>query len=167
MLRTTILLFLVAVASVAWAEDSPLVALAKRTNRKASSRPVITNETVAASKGRISVSSAEPVKSSSPRATGAPAPAAPSQPQARATTAAAPANPQPATPAAPTSGYPASTARNIEPTSSAQTITPQSTARTIDPSTGARTIDPQSTAGTIQPASTARNIEPQANKPPQ
>ena len=156
MLRLMLVVLLL--TSFASAADSPLVALANRTNRKASKTRVITNETLAASKGRISVASGEAAGPSAGRRL-PPAPAPPPR--------VAPQQAQTAAPSATTTpAYAPTTARNIEPSSSAQSITPQSTAGTIQPSSGARRIDPQNTSRTIQPASTARTIEPQANRPP-
>ena len=58
------------VAGVAVAEDSPLVAAAKRTNRANPKAKVITNETVTQSKGRLSVASGtqKPIVMPSPSA---------------------------------------------------------------------------------------------------
>src|SRR5687767_10909702 len=81
MLRITIVLLLV--AGVASAEDSPLVALAKRTNRKASKTPVITNQTVG--RGRIAIPTGgappTPAAAATPAAPATPAPVAPALPQ--------------------------------------------------------------------------------------
>ncbi|HWW62138.1 MAG TPA: hypothetical protein VN181_12280 [Thermoanaerobaculia bacterium] len=137
------------VAGVASAEDSPLVALAKRTNRKGSKTPVITHETLANSVGRVSTA-AETTTSSSAPFTVPPVvmPAAPAPPKRELTAA--------STEPAPETGYPASTARNVE---------AQSSARTIDPSSGAGRIEAQSTVRTIQPESSAQNIPAQAVPP--
>lgn len=158
MLRITILVVLAA-ASVS-AQDSPLVALAKRTNRAASKTPVITNETLARSRGRLSTPAGETATASNAQPAFVPS-AAPSQPVA-------PRTPQaPVTEPATPPGYPAaSTVRNVEPQSSAQFVNPQSTARTIVPASGATHVNPQSTAQTVQPASTARNIPPQTTTTP-
>ena len=165
MLRAIIPLCLV--AAFASAEDSPLVALAKRTNHKASKRPVITNETVAASRGWISIAFGETTASSmTPAVASSPSPIPPPSP-----TVAAPANLAsptiPSAAATQTSSYPSSTVRNIEPASSVTTVAPESTTRTTEPSSGAGRIDIQSTARTIEPDSTVHNSQPQTSKPPQ
>src|SRR3954470_17286907 len=139
MFRTILAVLLL--ATVASAEDSPLVALAKRSNRSASKLPVITNESVASSKGRISFTAGEtPSVQASAGHVPAPAsstvaPTTPAPPAARAYT--------PTTASAATSAdynLP-STARNIEPQSSATKTEPQSTARTIEPSSAARSAE--------------------------
>ncbi len=173
MLRIALVVMLVAGVASASAQDSPLVALAKRTNRKASKTPVITNETVAASKGRLSTAAGDTTASTSTQTavvagTVSPAPMAP---QAKAK-AEAQAQAQAATPEVPayrTPTNPASTVRNIEPQSSARNTDPQITARTIDPSAAPENANPQSTARTIAPESTARTIQPQqtTSKPQQ
>ncbi|HEX2123617.1 MAG TPA: hypothetical protein VHL59_18450 [Thermoanaerobaculia bacterium] len=174
MLRTALVVLLV--AGVASAEDSPLVALAKRTNRKASKTPVITNETVAASKGRLSMAAGDTTASTGTQETSAAVVAGPVSPARLAPQAKADAQPQAPAPAAAavvdpyrTPTNPASTVRNIEPQSSARNTDPQVTARTIDPSAAPVNANPQSTARTIAPESTARNIQPQqtTSKPPQ
>jgi len=172
MLRTALALLLL--ATVASAEDSPLVALAKRSNRAASKTVVITNETVTASKGRISdpAGDTQPAQTTSapatPRAAATPAPARTPTPQA--TPAAAPAYPAKKTgavAASPEYALP-TTARNIEPQSTVRNVDPQSTARNVDPQSTVKNVDPQSTARTIEPQVTVRNIEPQTtNTPPQ
>src|SRR6266576_1102851 len=140
MFRTALALLLL--AAVASAEDSPLVALAKRSNRSASKRPVITNETVAASKGRISFTAGN---TQSGQATSAEIPAAatptvvppvPAQAGRSATRVYPPASAA----AAPTQEYALpTTARNVE---------PQSSVRNVEPSSSVRNIDPQSTVRT-------------------
>lgn len=152
-MRKTIVVLVLA-AGVVSAQDSPLVALAKRTNRKASKTPVITNDRVAKSNGRISLAGGEG------QALPAAAPAPPAEP--RQVAAVVPATPAASAPA------PASlttTVRNIEPQSSARFIPAQSSARTIDP-IAVRPVVPQSTAPTVQPQSTARNIAPQSSTQP-
>src|SRR5688572_27283292 len=116
MLRTTLALLLVAGVVSVSAEDSPLVALAKRTNRKASKTPVITNDTIAATKGRISMGGGEgTTTASNTKATSAPAAKAPA---AKAAASPAPPTPQAApaasqTPAAaPVNAAHSSTVRN-------------------------------------------------------
>ncbi len=175
MLRIALVVLLAAGVASASAQDSPLVALAKRTNRKASKTPVITNETVAASKGRLSTAAGDTTASTSTQTavvagTVSPAPMAP-QAKAKAE-AQAQAQAQAATPEVPayrTPTNPASTVRNIEPQSSARNTDPQITARTIDPSAAPVNANPQSTARTIAPESTARTIQPQqtTSKPQQ
>ena len=162
---TMVLLAAMAV-SAASAEDSPLVALAKRTNRKASKTPVITNEMVARSQGRLSMPAGETPSASnalpplSPASTPRPATtraAGPSKSQATvATTTATPTT----TPTTATPNGPSSTARSYEIQSTARTVTPQSTVRTVEPYSGAGRIEAQSTAQTIQPASTAQYVPP-------
>jgi len=168
MLRTTLALLLFAGAALA--QDSPLVALAKRSNRAASKTVVITNETIAASKGRISSADGDTQNS---QTTAAPAPARPTaartaSPQAPATPAAKPAA-KTAAVVAPAAEYSLpSTARNIEPQSTVRNVDPQSTVRNVDPQSTVKNVDPQSTARTIEPQTTVRNIEPQTtNQPPQ
>jgi hypothetical protein len=157
MLRTIVALCLATAFVSASAEDSPMVALAKRTNRKASKAPVITNETLANSKGRMSMSSGETVPPPAIALTPSPTVQAATKPAAQTIPAA---SFQPATRPA----DPNSTVRNIEPQSSARYITPQSTARTTQAPT-APNITPQSSNTNITPASTARNITPQAVPP--
>ena len=151
------LLLLVALAGVVSAADSPLVALSKRTNRKASKTPVITNHTLA-SRARLAIATTETTEA------------------APATETAAPTPPPATTPSAPTGakvtvagagpGYSSTTVRNIAPSSSAQTVAPQSTGRALEPASGARTVAPQATAPTVQPQSTARTVDPTAQQPP-
>lgn len=153
------------------AEDSPMVALAKRANRKASKTPVITNDTVAASRGRFSQPTGEAPVQPPTRPTTATAstiattvtPPAPARPPEVATVPA----PRPQQPVAlpgqvGSGAFAPSTARNIEPQSTARNITPAATTvSTIQPQSSARTI--QTTSGQpITPQSTARNIQPQA-----
>jgi len=162
MLRTMIVLLLVA-ATVS-AEDSPLVALAKRTNRKASKTPVITNETVARSKGRLSMAGGE-----TPRTQPTLMPASTATPES--SSAASPSYAQGTAAAATVSSYPSSTVRNVEPQSSARTVASQSTARTVEPSSLAGRIEPQSSAQTVRPEITAQTIRPESTaqtiQPPQ
>lgn len=160
-MRTIVVGLLLATAVVS-AEDSPLVALAKRSNRTVSKTRVITNDTVGGgSRGRVSMSTGEAVPL--PRTGAAPAPAAaPATPQAPPTPQ-APATPQATTPPA-ASPYGTSTVRNVEPQSSARVIAPASSGRTIAPASTSRTID-ATNAGRIDPQSTARNIQPQAVPP--
>jgi len=168
-MRKAMLLIAFAGAAMASAEDSPLVALAKRTNRKAAKAPVITNETLARGKGRVSLPEGEPAPLPSIATTSASAVAT-----AAATTPQPVQQPErprvapPAAPVTPAQNAPASTVRNIEPQSSARFITPAaSTVRTVQPSAAAP-VNPQSTAGRIDPQSTVRNIDPQqSNRPPQ
>jgi hypothetical protein len=167
MFRTALALLLL--AAVASAEDSPLVALAKRSNRSASKTPVITNETLASSKGRISFTAGN---TQSGQATSAENPAAvtpnvvpPVSSQAgRSATRVYP----PATAAAaPTTEYVLpSTARNAEPQSSVRNVEPQSSVRNIEPQSTVRNAEPQSTARNVEPQSTVRNIEPQTTTTP-
>src|SRR5436853_5077915 len=125
----TLLAFLL-FAGIASAQDSPLVALAKHSNRSTSKRPVITNDTLATLKGRISFTAGE--TPSGPVPTYVPAPPTPA-PHAAPTTSPAPAV------TAEDYSLP-STARNIAPQTSASTTAPQSTARTIEPVSGARNV---------------------------
>lgn len=167
MLRTTLALLLF--AAVASAQDSPLVALAKRSNRAASKTVVITNETLATSKGRVSTSESETQvaqTTSAPAPATSPAPAA--APQAAAKPATRPASAASAVVPPPAEYSLPSTARNIEPQSTVRNVDPQSTVRNVDPQSTVKNIDPQSTARTIDPQTTARNVEPQTtNQPPQ
>lgn len=152
MLRTTLALLLV--AGIASAEDSPLVAAAKRSNRQASKTPVITNSTLAKSRGRLSTASEQlpPLPSPTVAPGTKPAAPAPARDETRTTQ-----TQQPATPA--------STARMIEPSSSARSTAPTSSARSVEPTSGVRNTDPSSTARTVQPQSTAKTVNPQAAKP--
>src|SRR3954468_6024269 len=126
----TLLAFLL-LAGVASAQDSPLVALAKHSNRNASKRPVITNDTLVTLKGRISFTAGE--TPSGPIPVYVPAP--PTPPAQAPTSLPAPA-------VIPADYSLPSTARNIAPQTSASTTAPQSTARTIEPSSGARNVEP-------------------------
>ncbi|HEY0139850.1 MAG TPA: hypothetical protein VGF48_03080 [Thermoanaerobaculia bacterium] len=170
MLRTLPLVLLL--AGTVLAADSPLVAAAKRSNRKASKTPVITNDTVGGSRGRVSTSTpaevtastnGQPANAQRASATGmtaAPAPAAP-------TKAAAPTEPAPVVVVSANPSFPTTTVRNIEKSSTAQTSATTSTARIIEATSGARVIEAQSTVQTTSPQSTARNIEPQqTSRPP-
>jgi hypothetical protein len=152
-----------ALVSATSAEDSPLVALAKRTNRKATPKaPVITNEMVSKSKGRLSMAGGDGTTATN---------SAPTLPPAAAPAPATTTTPPPVgvpvvrVTSAPAPAYPSS-ARNIDPQSTVQFRDAQASARTIDPTSGAGRIDPQSTAGTIQPATTAQNIPPQSTSAP-
>lgn len=160
MIRVAAVAFLLVTVSAA-AEDSPLVALAKRTNRQASKRPVITNETLAKSSNKVSFASGDSLP--------APAlPKAPSTPTSQQTANSPVAQNAPKDLAGQAGNYPTSTARTIDPQSSARTIDPQSTAGTIQPTSDTvRQINPTSTAANIQPQSTAQNIVPQTANPPQ
>lgn len=146
----TIVVFLtatLAVANDAVADDSVLVALAKRTNRQASKTPVITNETLATSTGRISVASgdakATPSAPSTTTATGA-----------KVSVIAVPANP--------TGG----TARNIPAQSTATNEAPRSSAANAQPQSTARAADASSTASNSSVNSSARYSEPQSTASP-
>ena len=132
------------------ADDSALVAMAKRTHRAASKTPVITNDTLAASKGRISVASgtaSAPAPSSyTPPSTSAPQHAG----VAVAPNKLAPTYDNFTVPQAVAGTAPQSSVRN----------TPvESTARSEAPSSSARTIQPESTARNIDPESTVRNAD--------
>jgi hypothetical protein len=177
MLRMTLALLLV--TFTASAQDSALVALAKRTNRKPAQAPVITNDTVGGSKGRVSFGSSEQAapasgaNASTPRAKKTATPAA--TPSAKTPPpAATDAAKEPEKADAPVKS---TTVRSIEPQSTARTIAPPTSARTIEATSGARlipaqagtvrTTQPQSTARSIQPQSTARSTQPpSANQPP-
>ena len=150
MLRITIALLLV--AGVASAEDSPLVALAKRTNRKASKTPVITNQNVGRGRVAIPTGDAPPAVTPAPATTPtAAAPAAPALPAWLLE------SPRPAAPPVPELS---STARSVAPQSSAQTTMATTSARNVAPTSGAVNYAPQSTAGSVAPASTAQNVQP-------
>lgn len=166
MFRTTLVVILL--AGFAAAQDSPYVALAKRTNRKASKTRVITNETLVRARTYSESTEGE-------QATTAPAAAAATAQQA-AVTEETPA-PAPVASVNATTGlllppveqltepsYP-TTAKTIAPESTARTV-PAEMARNIEPTSGAQTIEPQSTIQAVEPASSARNIEPAAAKPP-
>ena len=162
MLRFTIALLLA--AGVVSAQDSPLVALAKRSNRKASKTPVITNQTVGQRSGRISTvdgavpplttgtTAAAPATAASPAPVTQPArPATPAAPApAMASSMVAPADPK------------AASVRNIDPYSTARSVEPSSSARTVAPVSGAQNINPTSTVQTVQPTSTVRTVAPQS-----
>ncbi|HVG24073.1 MAG TPA: hypothetical protein VND45_07970 [Thermoanaerobaculia bacterium] len=156
-MRKTIFAVLVLSAAVVSAEDSPMVALAKRSNRKASKAPLITNETIARSRGHVSLPAGTAVNAPAPlpaTVDAATTPAAAPTPRAAAT--------EPARTDALGRSYAPSSARNIAPESTARNITPTSSARTINPTTAAGNITPQTTAGRIDPRSTARTITPQS-----
>ncbi|HYH07740.1 MAG TPA: hypothetical protein VEK11_11855 [Thermoanaerobaculia bacterium] len=155
-----IVLGLLLVTTVASAEDSPLVAAAKRTNRKAPKSRVITNDTLARSGGgRMAVASGEakPLPVVPPSTTPAPAPQSTSRPSPTTVPAPAPAMGD---------GTPYTSARNIDPQASARTIAPTSSITVAPPPSSAGRIDPSSSGRNIDPSSSARNIEPQAVKPP-
>lgn len=151
-MRKLMILVLLAAATIS-AGDSPLVALAKRTNRKASKTPVITNDTVAKSKGRLSAAGGDATASTGAQPART---ASPSYSQPEASTARKESTP--ASTAAP--NYPSTTVRTIQPQSTAATLNPSSTARTIQASSGAGKIAAQSTAQTVRPASTAQTSRP-------
>ena len=155
----TIAFGLLLAATLVSAEDSPLVALAKRATRAKSKTMVITNETVTHSKGRFSQASGDST-------TAAPAPAA------AATPVPAPRSQQnPAVLTAPlkttlpgevgSGAYGPSTARIIEPQSSARNIEPTGARPTAPAATTVQTIGPTVVAP-VTPQSTARNITPTA-----
>jgi hypothetical protein len=164
MVRTIIALSLV--AGFAYAEDSPLVALAKRTNasRKPSKRMVITNETLTGSRTQLTTAGGQ---QTTPATTTDPLVAWLNSPSALPAAVRTPSEAAPESLPATDSAYPATTARTIEPSITAVTIVPESTIRTIEPSSGAQSIEPESTARSIPTESTANTIEPQVAKPPQ
>ena len=150
--------FLALAAAVSAFADSPMVQLAKRANRKASTSRVITNATVGKGEGRVSTGSQ-------------PAAAAPTVPQSASTTTSAPAKqPAPRTDTAPlpnayqqppqkNSSMPASSAKNVEPTSSAKSNDPTITAHSTTPPSNVKTTQP--TANTVKnttPSTTARFV---------
>jgi len=158
MRKLTLAILLLASVS-ALADDSDLVALAKRTHRATSKTPVITNDTLAASKGRISISSGT---ASTPAATPAVMPAvSTSTPAAKPVAQQASVAVAPNRVSAPIDNVtvPAAVA-STEPQSSSVHYTPaESTARIMTPESSARDIQPQSTARNIQPESTVRNTD--------
>jgi hypothetical protein len=174
MIKTTLGLLLVATVASASAQDSPLVALAKRTNRKAPKTTVITNETVAAASGRLSMPAGDASKAAAPATSSTARPEAQvngASVQTVAPPPAAKAKAQPQTAEQPRRTtvrniQPESTARNLDPASSARNIQPESTVRNVQPESSARNVEPATTARNIEPASTARNIEPETNTPP-
>lgn len=166
------------------AADSPLVALAKRTNRAGSKSPVITNETLAKTRGTFSTAGGESAAAEPPKASAKSASTIARQPAVKVEGASAPAPDPAAAKTAPAAAsavltprsapamssvgmsvYPQTTVRNIEPQSTARTVTPASTAGTINPTSTASTSTPATSAQNIQPQSTARTIEPQAVQP--
>ncbi len=149
-MRTIVFGMLLAATAMS-AEDSPLVALAKRVNRAKSKTMVITNETVTHSKGRFSQASGDATPAPLPTpAASSPAPAAPT-PQAKPV--ALPAPQRTPLPGEVGSGaYGESTARIIE---------PQSSARNIEPGVRAQPMGPTVVAPVL-PESSARNITPTA-----
>lgn len=160
MRNLTLAILLLASVSVL-ADDSDLVALAKRTHRATSKTPVITNDTLAASKGRISISSG----TASP-----PAPAPAAMPAVSTTSAPAP-KPvaqhaagvavAPNRVSAPIDNVtlPAEVAPTAPQTSSVHYSPAEGTARSVTPESTARNIEPTSTARNIQPESTVRNAD--------
>ena len=158
-MRKTVLGILLVAAAVATAQDSPLVAAAKKTNRKNSKTPVITNATVGKGNGRIAYASGEPKPLPSVPATATTAPAAPA---AKADNTPRPSNQQPAPD--PVAGY-QTTVRNIEPQSTVRTSTPQ--AAPARAPQGAPTTMPTSAGRNIDPASSARNVAPSVVQPAQ
>ena len=147
MRKLTLAILLLASVSV-FADDSDLVALARRTHRAASKTPVITNDTLAASKGRISISSGS---ASTPTVTPAPASYTP---------ASTPAAPHASVAVAPNKLAP--TYDNVTVPNAVATTAPQSSVRYTPAESTARSETPASTAHNIQPDSTARNIEPES-----
>lgn len=145
-MRRTALLLIFAVAGVAAAQDSPYVALAKRTNRKAKS-PVITNETVANSKGRLSTPAGETTPAENAMRFSAPTSAKTAKPAVKAQESTQPALPQ-------------TTAKNLAPQSTAPVVKPQSTAPVVAPQSTAPVVKPQSTNRAAEPGSTAKNVNP-------
>ncbi|HET7437392.1 MAG TPA: hypothetical protein VFN10_21990 [Thermoanaerobaculia bacterium] len=159
-MRTLTTAVLLLTATVVAADDSPLVALAKRSHRNApASAIVITNETLAKSGGRLSVASGEARPINLPPAADV-APAANATPANKPAAAAAP-----VAPAVDLDNYPVSSARKIEPQITARTIDAQSTARTIDPVV-APIAPPPMTVQVYEPQGSARVIEPQVVPPP-
>jgi hypothetical protein len=156
MLKTGLALLLV--AGVASAADSPLVALAKRTNRKAPKTAVITNDNLATGNGRVSTGS-QP-SGTAPTAT----------PAAQATQAAPATSPAPAPTGARIAGAPApvetptTSVRNVEAQSTARNVEPTVTSRSVDAPTTAKYVTPLATAKSNEPPSTVRNIDPQPGR---
>lgn len=142
-LLATVLMVAVTSGMTAAAQHSPLVALAKRTNRKATKHLVITNETVAASRGRLAVSAGAPP-------TGLEARPDPSSPGATAQ-AGKVTEPAPAQRVAVASRAVASP---VAPDNSGRDRTPRTVATIPIPDT-APTLQPQSTARYLPGASTA------------
>jgi hypothetical protein len=108
-------------ATLVSAEDSPLVALAKRANRAKSKTTVITNETVLQSKGRFSQAPGAAMTTVAPLPS-TPAAAAPTPPASPAARAPRESTTQPGEIGS--GAYGASSARMIEPQSTARNITP-------------------------------------------
>jgi len=151
MRKLTLAILLLAGVSVL-ADDSDLVALAKRTHRATSKTPVITNDTLAASKGRISISSG-------PASAPAPAPAAM---PAVSTTTSAPA-PQHAAGVAVAPNRVSAPIDNVSMPAEVAPTAPQTSSVHYSPAEGtARSVTPESTARNIEPTSTARNIQPES-----
>lgn len=150
MRRTTlgILAFALALPVAAQQADSPLVALAKRTGRlgKMPKAHVITNDDVAASRGRVSDSIADPGLLPPPEQTNAARPPE-TAPVEHAPAAEAPAAPAPKP-------------RVIEGSSRATYSTPQTTARDATVTSSARSSTGQSTAqsGTVQSTAVSRSM---------
>ena len=149
MRRISVIFVSLLVASVAIGEDSPLVAAAKRTNRKASKTPVITNAKLSKSRAHLSTAAENLAPLPKPEA----APAPPVRPE----TTAAPASTRPS--AIPT------TARSVAPQSTAGTVAPTTGAQTVVPQSTGQTVAPQSTGQSLAPQSTARTVAPQGATP--
>lgn len=166
MLKSAAILLLLGTTLVA--EDSPLVALAKRTKREGSKVPVITNDTLSTS-GRISVAgSSEPQAAPGDKTkTAATAQTAQAIAPVPATPVYTPSAPATAAPAAKEPNIPTTTARYVDPQSTATTIVPQSTLRTSDPTATLQYYTPPSTVNTMPLQSTAHSIAPQPSTPPQ
>jgi hypothetical protein len=158
-MRKTVLGILLVAASVSFAQDSPLVAAAKKTNRKNPKTTVITNDTVGKGSGRVSYASGAPKPLPVVPATTSTAPATPAQ---KADNTPRPTNQPPATD--PVSGY-QTTVRNIEPQSTIRTTTPQATTARA-PQTVPTTM-PNSAGRNIDPSSSARNVQPTVVQPAQ
>ena len=157
----TIAFGLLFAATMLSAEDSPLVALAKRANRAKSKSMVITNETVTHSKGRFSQASGD---GATVTVATAPSPAA-----ATPTAGATPAASRPAAAPSQRITLPGEVGSGAYGASTARIIEPQSSARNIEP-TGARATAPVGTTqpmgptvvAPVMPQSSARNITPTA-----
>jgi hypothetical protein len=171
-MRLGIAVLVLAAFTVSAQEDSPLVALAKRSNRKASKTPVITNATVSGSKGRVSFGGGENGQTTAAlpaptiAAATAAAPNAKAQPAKAAAASAKPAYPA-ATAQMPASSGPASSATFKPITSTATYVAPPSSARTMPATSAVPVAGAQNTVRTVQPTSSARNIDAQvAGNPP-
>ncbi len=171
MLRATLICLLLTFTATVVAEDSPLVALAKRTNRAKPKAKVITNETLTKDDGRFSTTATQP-QINVPPPSAAPTTASKSKP------APAPAaQPKPADSYAtgqvrtdlrgmqwvPATASNPQTSQNIAPVSTQKPVAVESPYKPTEAPSSAKSITPDSTARVITPESS----QSQSAAPPQ